>query len=71
MEMNPVTSSNLSSMGYDEDTSTMAVQFNNGSVYSYQDVSKETYETVLHADSVGSTFNQLIVKGGYTYEKQS
>lgn len=64
----PVVSSNVASVGYDEDSSTLEVEFNNGAVYQYFDVSKSVYEGLIGADSVGS-YLASHVKGNYRYSK--
>lgn len=60
-----VSSSMIKEMGYQNGT--VAVQFNNGSVYHYQNVPPEVYQAVIGAQggSVGQTFNAKI-KGQYS-----
>lgn len=41
----------------------LVVKFIGGSVYAYEDVSREQYENILFADSIGKAFNQTIIKG--------
>ena len=54
----PVVSSNLVSVGYDENGSTLEVEFKSGSVYQYFDVPLWEFENLMSADSIG----------GYHYE---
>ncbi|CCH49338.1 KTSC domain-containing protein [Pseudodesulfovibrio piezophilus] len=68
MEMENVESSNLAAVGYDEDSSTMQVEFNNGSIYQYFDVPEHVFEELRDADSVGRYFNAN-VKGVYRYSR--
>ena len=56
----PVVSSNVSSVGYDPDTQTLEVEFNTGSVYSYEGVPQAEYDNLLSAQSVGSYFARNI-----------
>jgi hypothetical protein len=57
----PVTSTNVSSLGYDPTGRRLQVEFHNGSVYEYTGVSAETYrELTAPGVSVGSTYNHLI-----------
>lgn len=54
MERSPVTSSNISEIGFQDGT--LEVLFMNGSVYQYDDVPFEAYSALIDADSVGSHF---------------
>lgn len=63
-----VSSSNIASVGYDEASSTLEIEFVGGGLYQYDDVSKEVYEEFLNADSKGKFFAQNI-KGSYRYRK--
>ena len=68
MNRTPVVSSNVAYVGYDEDSSTLEIEFNNGTVYQYFDVSKNIYDGLIGADSVGSYLASYI-KGRYRYSK--
>jgi len=52
----PVLSSNLAAMGYDETLGELQIQFQNGAIYSYQNVAPETYYGLLNAPSKGTFF---------------
>lgn len=53
----PVASKLLSSIGYDEASQTLEVQFaKSGAVYQYRDVSPSIYAQLVAADSLGSHF---------------
>ena len=69
MEMQPVSSSNLAAVGYDEESSTLRVEFLNGTSYEYYNVPKEVFEDLLNAGSKGQYFNSNIKKGGYPCSK--
>jgi len=54
MNMRPVKSSNIKSLGYDPSTNTLAVEFSNGGRYHYADVSAEEFERFEKAESLGT-----------------
>lgn len=60
MERISVTSSNLCSIGYDSETSTLEVEFNKGSVYQYHGVPQDVFDSLMQAGSKGSYFNSNI-----------
>jgi len=68
MDRTPVVSSNVASVGYDKESSTLEIEFNNGAVYQYFDVSEHVYESLLGADSIGGYLAKHI-KGTYRYSK--
>jgi hypothetical protein len=68
MERKPVTSSNIASIGYDENTSTLEIEFLNNSIYQYFDVPLHIYQGLMQADSHGQFLAQNI-KGVYRYSK--
>lgn len=68
MQMTPVSSSNIASIGYDDSTSALFVQFNHGGTYKYSGVPHDVYEDFLSAGSPGSFFASDI-KGQYGYSK--
>ena len=65
-----IISSNLSSVGYDEDNRILEIEFNNGKIYQYSDVDKSVYNELLNAESIGRYFNKAIAKK-YYYRKVS
>ena len=69
MNRTPITSSNLSSVGYDQSTSTLEVEFRHGGVYQYFDVPAARYDGLLSAYSRGSYFDSFIKDGGYAYHR--
>lgn len=65
-----VESSNIASIGYDEATSTLEVEFLNGSVYRYSGVPPARHRGLMDADSHGKYLNANI-KGTYRYTRVS
>ena len=68
MNRTPVTSSTVAAVGYDANTVTLEVEFQNGSVYQYFSVPEVEYQGLITADSVGKYLNQNI-KNNYQYTK--
>jgi uncharacterized protein len=62
----PVSSSNVASVGYDQNTMTLEVEFKSGSVYQYFDVPEGVYREMMSADSIGTYLNQNI-KNSFRY----
>jgi hypothetical protein len=68
MNRQPVASSNVESVGYDDDSSTLEVAFHSGSVYQYFDVPRAVYDTLLQAESPGSFLHEQI-RGVFRYAR--
>lgn len=68
MDRVPVTSSNVASVGYEQQSATLKVEFLDGAVYQYFDVPEAEFESLLGAGSVGSYLNANI-KGRYRYAR--
>lgn len=66
--MQPVVSSNIAQVGYEQETKHLYVEFNNGTVYRYLDVNEEVYEQLVNAASVGKFLNAEI-KPNHNYER--
>lgn len=60
MEMKPVTSSNISAIGFEAASALLHVQFTNGRTYEYQGVAAELFERFEAAESKGRFFAQEI-----------
>jgi hypothetical protein len=60
MERQPVSSSNLTSVGYDGGSEILEVEFKNGNIYQYYNVPQVMFDALLQAPSVGSFFNANI-----------
>lgn len=69
IDRTPVTSSNISSIGYDPDEKTLAVEFKDGTVYHYHDVEPDAHEQLVSAKSIGKHLHANI-KGAYKFTKQ-
>lgn len=50
----PVSSSNISSIGYDPKTRTLEIEFHSGGVYQYFNVTEPIYNALMSASSQGS-----------------
>jgi hypothetical protein len=69
IEMIQVSSSNIESVGYDENEGVIKIRFLNGTEYIYSNVSNSVvFEELVSASSVGAYFNRNI-KNVYPYEK--
>lgn len=68
MDRQAVSSSNIAAIGYDGDSATLEVEFNNGAVYQYFDVPEHVFNDFLSADSVGAYLANNI-KGQYRYSR--
>ncbi len=62
MDMKPVVSSNVASVGYDPATKELAVEFRSGKVYTYEDIDSATYQALQNAPSVGKFIRENIIK---------
>ena len=68
MEREFVNSSNIRSVGYHAETSTLEIEFNNGGVYQYQGVPQGEYDGLMSSGSKGSYFHANI-KNRYSFIK--
>jgi hypothetical protein len=68
MDRTPVVSSNLKSVGYDVNTKTLEIEFQNGSVYQYYEVPLNIYENLMKAPSHGKFFHAHI-RNVYRYRR--
>jgi len=59
---------NVARVGYDEDSSTLQVEFKNGGTYQYFDVPEHLSARLRDADTVGG-FLAANIKGSYRYSK--
>lgn len=66
MLMQPVSSSDIASIGYDNGT--LYIAFNSGGVYSYANVPTHIYQGLMSASSHGNYFHANI-KNNYAYSK--
>lgn len=70
MKREKVKSSTIESIGYDEKTKTLEVEFKPSGIYQYFDVEKQTYDNLIKAESVGS-YHAKIIRGKFQYKKLS
>lgn len=68
MEREIVSSSNIASIGYDNDSQTLEIEFLNGSLYQYFDIPERVHDGLMGADSHGKYLARYI-KGHYRYSK--
>lgn len=68
MQRETVSSSNISAIGYDEDSETLEIEFLNGGTYQYFDVPIGVHEELMAADSHGK-YLSVNIKGVYRYSK--
>lgn len=66
----PVSSSNLESVGYDPDSAVLEIEFRDGSIYQYSGVPQHVHTALMTAASLGSFLHKHI-KGKYPYRKVS
>jgi hypothetical protein len=64
----PVTSSCIASVGYDEASSVLEVEFSEGYVYRYFDVPEEVVREFLGSPSLGRYLNAYI-RDAYRYSR--
>lgn len=68
-EMIYVDSSNVESIGYDDATQELHVQFSGGAIYVYYEVPRQIFDDLVSAPSKGSFLNRE-VKSVYRFVKQ-
>jgi hypothetical protein len=69
MNFNPVNSSMLDAVAYDDATSTLRVRFKNGTEYEYSGVPAAVYHGLLKATSSGIYFNAHVNEAGYWFRQ--
>jgi hypothetical protein len=57
MTRSSVSSSNIRSIGYEPSSSTLEIEFNDGSVYQYYGVPEAEFDAFISAGSKGRYFN--------------
>ena len=68
MERYSVASSNVASIGYDENSETLEVEFLSGAIYQYYGVPKNIYDQLMLEASKGKFLNTYI-KNAYGYSR--
>jgi hypothetical protein len=66
--MKDVVSSNISAIGYDEQSRVLTVRFKNGGVYQHHDVLQEAYDGLMAAKSKGGHYASAI-RGKFKHTK--
>ena len=69
MHRDHVDSSAISSIGYDDRSAVLEVEFSSGAVYDYLNVPKRVYRDLLKASSKGS-FVSRRVRDRYPFERR-
>ena len=69
MDRKKVISSNLKSVGYDEKSKILEIEFLNGGLYRYFNVPQNIFEGLINASSHGQFFDRYVKKAGYRYQK--
>ena len=64
MDMQPVKSSNIHSIGYDEPSKTMRVKYHTGDTYQFHNVPPDAHEAFANASSPGAHF-AMYMRGRY------
>lgn len=68
MDLTPVISSNIESIGHNNETRTLRVLFKNGRAYDYANVPGLMFAAMLAADSAGKFLNECI-KPHYAFKQ--
>lgn len=68
MNRQPVRSSNLKTVGYDQKTNVLEIEFHSGGVYQYLNVPESMYQALLNAASKGAYFHGNI-KERFRYKR--
>ena len=66
MELRKVKSSNIDSVGYENEN--LYIQYQSGAIYKYKNVPKIIYESLMDSDSKGRYMNSSI-KTKFEYER--
>lgn len=68
IEMIHVSSSNLRSVGYDNQTQTLRIEFHGGGTYDYYDVPLHVFSGLMNAGSKGH-YHHAYIKDRYRYSR--
>jgi hypothetical protein len=68
VDRQPVGSSNIASVGYDDATETLEVEFFSGAIYQYHNVGSDMYEQFMASGSKGAFLNAHI-KNAFAYSR--
>jgi len=68
MHREQVNSSNIKSIGYESNSKTLEIEFRDGGIYQYFNVTSNIYKEFISAPSIGSFFHKYI-KDKYNWKK--
>jgi len=68
MMRDTVASTTVTSIGYDEPTQTLEVEFSSGSIYQYYNITAFLYEQLMQAPSKGQ-FLHANIRNAYPYSR--
>lgn len=73
MDRVPVSSSMLTSIGFEKDDDTieegtLEVEFTNGKVAQYSEVPESVFDALMSAPSIGQAFSGLVKNAGFAWE---
>lgn len=68
MDRTPVASSNIASVGYEDSSQTLEIEFQSGAIYQYFDVPRVAFDGLIAAGSKGGFFHEQI-RGVYRYAR--
>ena len=68
MNRDPVSSSNIRSVGYDADSQTLEIEFSSGAIYKYYNVGSDLFEQLMIAASKGQFLNTYI-RNAYPFSR--
>lgn len=69
MEMQPVSSSDIASIGYDNESAILRIEYLKSGSYDYHGVPADIFDGLVSAASKGRYVNEFIKKGGYPFSK--
>jgi hypothetical protein len=64
--LTPIKSSQIKGIGHDQETNTLAIQFNSGGIYHYEGVSEKQFDEFKSSKSIGKHFGEHIKKLPFT-----
>jgi hypothetical protein len=68
MKREPISSSTIAELGYDETSQVLEIMFNNGRLYQYFEIPRAVFEEFRNSGSVGQYFNSQ-VRDRYRYAR--
>jgi hypothetical protein len=67
VQREPVSSTSIATVGYDEATATLEIEFHNGRIYQFRGVPPQMAVALRAAPSTGAYFNKYVRNGGYEF----